>query len=320
MQASPQRQSSFSLMTWFKSRRVKSDLMLAGAAFVWGAGFIAQSAAARHIGTFVFNGGRFLLGFLLLFLLSRGRWRPQRAQLPWMAGAGALLFMASGFQQAGLASTSVGNTGFITGLYVVFIPMIEWLLWRMRVRWTGWAAAGLAVLGTTLLGGGGSLSLGRGDTLVLIGSFFWALHVIVVGKAARQMNPASFSLGQFLFAGLFSAVAAFIFEMDTLPGLQYAWTAILFSAIFPIGVGFTLQAMGQENAPTLDAALILSLETVFAAMFGVLVLHEAFSWGQMGGALLILAAIVLSQIFPGQPAIPVEPANLVLGNIEPDPE
>lgn len=284
--------------------RLKGDLVLLLVSFVWGSGFVAQRLATEHLGVFVFNGVRFLLAGLFLLPFVGWKLRFERRAAPWMLAAGVMLFSAVGFQQAGIFSTSIANAGFITGLYVVIIPIIQWIAWRQHVTWVGWVSAALAAVGISLLStgglpglGGSPLTLASGDALELAGAFFWALHVIVVGKAARRINPAQFAMGQFFVVSLLSLAAGLFFEARTFAGLALSWPVVFYSAAIPICLGFTLQAVGQKQAPALDSALILSLETVFAALFGLLLLGEGFGPAQIAGALIILVAILLAQAF-----------------------
>jgi drug/metabolite transporter (DMT)-like permease len=175
--------------------RLKADLTLFFVAVVWGSGFVAQRlAASYHLGAFMFNGGRFVLGALILLPLALPRWRLKLADLPWVGLAGTLLFAGGWLQQAGMQYTSAANAGFITGLYVVLVPMLLALFWRQKVRLFSWIAAGLAVVGIWMLSAQGTLHLAPGDGLELVGSLLWALHVILVGRLSRRMDVLPFSV------------------------------------------------------------------------------------------------------------------------------
>ncbi len=289
--------------------RLKSDLILLFVAGVWGSGFVAQRLAAGQLSVFYFNGGRFLLASALLYALLRlqHKWkgagksgfRSQPGQLGYMALAGVLLFAAAGLQQAGLATTTVGNASFITGLYVVLIPLILAVFWKQRIAGLTWAAVGLAVLGVMLLSLQAELRLSPGDGLELIGAFTWALHVILVGWLAMQgVNALTFSVVQFLVCGALNLALGLGLDPAGSANLLTAWPLVLYSAAVPIGLGFTLQIMGQRHAPAVDAAILLSTEGAFGAFFAFLLLHEALSGRQLVGCALIFAAIVLSQLKP----------------------
>jgi len=284
--------------------RLKADLTLFFVAVIWGSGFVAQRLAANnHLGAFLFNSGRFLLGALILLPFALPRWKLKPADLPWVGLAGVLLFGGGWLQQAGMQYTSAANAGFITGLYVVLVPMLLALFWRQKVRLFSWIAAGLAVFGIWLLSAQGKFRLAPGDGLELIGSLLWAFHVILVGRLSRRIPGSGvlpFSVGQFLVSGILNLVVGSFFELPSLSALPLIWPAILYSACFPIALGFTLQVVGQKHAPATDAAILLSMEAVFAALFGFAWLGEGLSTGQVAGCALMLAAMLLAQ-FNRQP-------------------
>lgn len=278
------------------AERIKSDSILLFVSAVWGSGFIAQSIAAETMGNFTFNGIRFAFGALFLVLLVRFRLRSLRENLGGVTLAGALLFGASTLQQVGIKTTTAANAGFITGLYVVIIPILLFLFARQKIHWSTWAAALLAVTGTLFLSTGGAFEPAPGDWFILGGAFLWAAHVIVVGRMARRMDNLVFSFGQFAITAVLNAACALLFEANLPPPAQPAWLAVLYSAIFPVGLGFTLQVIGQRNAPTTDAAILFSMEAVFAALFGYWLLNEILLPLQVFGCLLILVAMLMAQL------------------------
>jgi drug/metabolite transporter (DMT)-like permease len=281
--------------------RLKSDLTLLLAAAIWGSGFVAQRLGANSMSALYFNGSRFLLAAFLLLGLVRFRWRLGRRSWKIAGLAGTFLFAASLAQQAGMATTTIGNTAFITGLYVVIIPLFMFLFWRERTTWATLAAVGLAAGGIALLALQDSLVFNPGDWLELVGAFLWAGHVILIGKLSGQVPEGGFALaiGQFLVCAAWNLLAGLLLEPGGAPSILLAWPAVIYSAIFPVAAGFTLQILGQRNAPPVDSAIILSMEMVFGALFGFLVLGEGFSPRQMLGAGLILAAILLCQVKTG---------------------
>jgi drug/metabolite transporter (DMT)-like permease len=319
------------------ARRLRANLLLLLAAVIWGSAFVAQRVAAREqLGAFLFNGLRFWLGaaVLLPFMGEMGdrhhfRWTKWCLSpfSRWSALAGFLLFAAAWLQQAGMEYTTAGNAGFITGLYVVLVPLILLVVWKQRASWICWFAAGLATLGTYLLSGAdvaqavslrpdltgaadvaqavslrpdlsnaAQIRLAAGDALVLACAVVFALHVIVVGKAVQKVKVLPFSVGQYFFCGGLSLILGLSLEGETLPRLAACWWAVAYVGVFSVGVAYTLQAVGQKLAPASDAAIILSLEAVFAALFGYLLLGEQMTARQLLGALLMLSAMVLAQI------------------------
>lgn len=286
------------------SQRLKSDLVLLFVAAVWGTGFVAQRLAAAEMDAFTFNAGRFLIAALVIFLAARLQKAektnaPAKNQLPWMMLAGVLLFAAAWLQQAGLATTTVGNAGFITGLYVVLVPLILFVILRERVAWSQWLAVLIAVAGVGLLSLTDEFRLAPGDVLELAGAVIWALHVILVGRLAGQgADIMRFSAIQFATCGALNLGFAFALYPGVVQNLISSWMPVLYSALIPIALGFTLQIAGQKHAPAVDAAIILSTEAVFAALFGYLLLGEMLGGRQILGCALIMVSILLAQLRP----------------------
>ena len=279
--------------------RLKADLTLLLVTVFWGSAFAVMRHAAGHGTVFLLNGLRFLLGAVLLLPFVRLKGAYDRGNLPAVGMAALALYAAVGLQQAGLATTTAGNGGFITSLYVVIVPLLLWAFWRERPSaWTGFAVL-LAIGGAFLLSTGGSLRFRPGDLLILAGSFFWALHVIVVAKSQGRISALPFAFGQFALCGALNLITAAFTERPSAADMLFVLPAILFTAVFSIALGFTLQIIAQKHTPPNDAALILSLEAVFAALFGRLFLYELLQPIQIAGCLLILAAVALVQIRNG---------------------
>ncbi len=274
--------------------RLKADLTLFLVSLLWGSAFAAQRIAGQQGSVYLFNGVRFLLAVLFLWPLI-WRNRPDRAQWLWMSLAGLILFVASALQQAGLKYTTAGNAGFITSLYVVIIPFLLYLGWKERPHWLSVVAVILAGVGAFLLSTAGRFEVRPGDALELIGALFWSFHVILLGKFAARFESISFSAGQFFVAGLLNVVAGLFLEPLTSLGSLSLWGAVVYTSIASIGLGYTLQVWAQKHTPPTDAALILSLEAVFAVIAGWIVLGEALLLVQILGCVLILLAIFLSQ-------------------------
>lgn len=281
--------------------RFRSDALLFLVAVIWGSGFAVQRVAAQHISTFQFNGLRFLLAALILLPFSRPQKRLERPDFAWIALAGLCAFAGSALQQAGLKFTTAAHAGFLTTLYVVLVPVLLVVIWRQRVGWIVWVAAGLAVIGAMLLStGGAGLRFGSkamtGDGLELLGSLGWALHVIAVGRGARRMAVLTFSTGQYIVAGVLNLGMGLAFESQWVSGLAAAWWTVVYIAVISTAIGYTLQAVGQRHAPPSDAAILLSLEAVFAALFGYLFLAEGLGAVQGLGCALIFGAVLMVQV------------------------
>ncbi len=276
--------------------RLKADLTLFVAAILWGFGFVAQRTGAAEVGAFVYNAARWTLGVLIMLPFIRFKLQLTRQTIPWIAPAGVVLFMASGFQQAGLSTTTAGNAGFITGAYVVLIPILLAVFWKERTSKIIWAAVLVTGAGIYLLSMSGPITFQRGDIYELLGAFMWALHVILTGKAVRHVPVLPFVVGQYIISAILNSIAGLLFQRESIPALLPNWMGLVYLAIFSTGLGFTFQAFGQRHAPAADAAIIMSMEAVFAALFGWIFLSEKLNPTQLVGCGLILAAIILSQV------------------------
>lgn len=280
-----------------RSRRALADLVLLLVAVIWGSAFAAQRVASAHLGPFLYNGLRFLLAVPVLLPFTRGRWRSVTS-MEWRGGilAGLVVAAASTLQQAGLAFTTAGKAGFITSLYVVLVPLLLALVWRQRPHWTAWLASLVATVGLLLLSVQLTWTLNLGDGLELGGAVLWAVHVILIGQLSGRVDALRLSVIQFLVCGLASLALGLLFEASTLGGLLSAWWAVVYGGVLSVGVGYTLQVFGQREAPATDAAILLSLESVFAALFGWLFLGEVLTPVQMTGCALMLLAVLLAQV------------------------
>ena len=281
-----------------------ANLVLLLASAIWGFAFVAQRVGMDHMGPMYFNAIRFALGAAVLMpVLFFGL--PGRKPAPLIVGqrkhlllggllAGFLIFGGSTFQQFGVVYTTAGKAGFITGLYVVFVPLLG-LLRGMKTRREIWIGAALAALGLFLLSGKGWGGIGLGDGLVLVGTLFWASHVLAVGWLAPRVNPLALAVMQFLVCSLLAFIGAFVFEELPPDALKNAAIPILYAGILSVGAAYTLQISGQRKAHPAHAALILSMEGVFAALGGWIILSESLSPRGIIGCVLMLTGIILAQ-------------------------
>jgi len=283
---------------------------------IWGVSFVAQRAGMEHVGPFTFNAIRFALGSLSLvplWWLQRRRSPAGGAKLPvrnrsvLTAGltAGCTLFVAVSLQQIGLVHTTAGKAGFITGLYVVLVPILG-LVWGYRVGPGGWLGVALAAVGLYLLSVVRGAGIGLGDTLVLVSAVFWALHLLVIARWARRVAAIRLALFQFAVCSLLSFVVAVLAESFSAERVWAAAVPILYAGLLSVGVAYTLQVLAQRDANPTAAAILLSLEALFAALGGWVLLGETLSLREASGCLLMLGGVLVSQLFCGA-APPEEP-------------
>ncbi|ABO91984.1 membrane protein [Aeromonas salmonicida subsp. salmonicida] len=282
---------------------MRSNMMLLMAAAIWGLGFVAQRLGMDHMGPYTFNGLRFLLGAasllpLLWWLKSRqpsGQSEDRRLLLTGGLLAGAVLFSAASLQQVGLLYTTAAKAGFITGLYIILVPVIGLAL-RHKTGTNTWVGALIAMAGLYYLSVTEDFTIGYGDLLQVAGALFWAIHLLVLDHYSSRVAPIRLASVQFLVCGLLSLAVAFTIEMPTISGAVAGWQALLYAGLVSVGVGYTLQVVGQRGAHPAHAAIILSLETVFAAIGGVLLLGEILDERAIVGCALMLAGMLISQV------------------------
>jgi len=279
-------------------------LMLLICTMLWGFAFVAQKSAMDSMGPLTFAGVRYIIGGLLvlpLALWERNHRKVELTRANWLLilVMSAVFFMGSWLQQAGLATTTATNGGFLTGLYVFFVPVLGFLLFRSCPHPIIYVCVPLALIGIYYLNGGGLDTFNGGDGLITIGAVFWALHVILLGRIASSTGlPVFVSAISFLFAGLVALSLAFIVETPTLEGITGGWIEIAYAAVLSTGVAFTFQAIGQQYVPPANAAVILSAETLFAALGGALLLGDRLPPIGYAGATLVFAAILAVEALP----------------------
>ncbi len=269
------------------------------AAVIWGMAFIAQRAGMEYMGPFLFNGIRFFLGVLVLLpvlYFQRKEIQITKKDSLALITTGLILFMGASLQQVGIVYTTAGKTGFITGLYVVIVPLYGRILGQ-KIPLNNWIAAGLAVLGLYLLSIVKEQSINWGDAMVLIGAFFWAAHVQIIAKLAPRMNAIFLAAVQFLIVSTLSMMVGLLCESMDGKAIMQAWPMILYAGIFSVGVAYTIQVYAQKTVPPFHAALILSMESVVAAGGGWWLLNEILSTRALAGCGLMLTGMVLSQVY-----------------------
>jgi len=289
-----------------KKGQLGSEGILLISAVIWGFAFVAQRIGMRHTGPFTFNAVRFALGSLALVPFaavavrrrcaggtdSIAGWK--RTALLGGAVAGTVIFLGASFQQIGIQYTTAGKAGFITGLYVVLVPILGLTIGRMTSSWT-WIGVILAAAGLYLLSFTGAFSISKGDLIVLAGTLFWAIHVLLISVLIHRTDGIVLAVIQFAACSILSFAGALLFEEIEIAGILDAAVPILYGGLLSVGVAYTLQIIAQRKTPPAHAAIILSLETVFAALGGWIVLSEVIPARGLAGCALMMAGIIVSQ-------------------------
>ncbi len=285
----------------------RSDIILLIAAIIWGFAFVAQRIGMDYVGPFTYNGVRFSLGVLVLLpflFVSASKNEPlvkvthpadRRKIIIGSLMTGLFLFGGVALQQLGLQHTTAGKAGFITGLYVVFVPIVG-LLFGQRSHASMWIGALLSLAGLYLLSMTGGFTIATGDKLVLYCAIIFTFHVLFVAWLSPLMNSLLLAVIQFTICALLNLVIAFAIEPVSLDSVMQAWLPIAYGGILSVGVAYTLQVVAQKTAHPAHASIILSLEAVFAVIGGWLVLHEGITTRMMAGCLLMLAGMVVVQV------------------------
>jgi drug/metabolite transporter (DMT)-like permease len=285
-----------------KSDTIKSDLVLLLAASIWGLAFVAQRIGMDHVGPFTFNGLRFVLGGLSLLpfvWMSRKNTYTGSDRNLIKSGmvSGVVLFAGISFQQVGIVYTTAGKAGFITGLYVVMVPIIGLFLRQAKTGTGTWAGAGLASIGMYLLSVTRDMDINFGDMLVFFSAICFACHLIVIERFCTRFSTAALSLVQCTVCAVLSLGVAAVFETFVLADILKITIPLIYGGVFSVGVAYSLQIYGQKNSPASHAAIILCLESVVAAIGGWIILNEILSGRGIFGCVLMLAGMLVSQLY-----------------------
>ena len=287
------------------SKQAKSNIVLLLAAMIWGCAFVAQSVAADDVQPFTFNASRYLLGglFLIVLMPLLDKFRHKEKQETKLSkkliiagvACGTVLAIASNLQQFGLQYTSAGKAGFITALYVVLVPIVQ-LFMGKKNSLNIWIAMGIAVIALYLLSGLDGFSIGSGDFFVLLCAFCYTAHILVIDHFVDDVDGVRMSCIQFFTAAFISAIGMLLTEQPNLESIKNAWLPIAYTGIMSSGVAYTFQIIGQKDAEPFVASVIMSLESVFAALFGFIVLRQALSTKELIGCALMFVAVIISQL------------------------
>lgn len=301
-------------------KQLKGDLILLITAIIWGTSFVSQKLGMNYIEPFTFGASRFLLGAIVLIpviiifdKMNKKSVKSGKMNAPLndqkkvkfqtkdlvIGGilCGSALFFGASFQQWGIMGTTAGKAGFITALYIVLVPIFG-LFMNKKVNFLTWFGVALAIFGLYLLTIQEGFTLEKGDALVLIGTVFWALQIIFVDMFVDKVEGLKLSCIQFVTAGVLSAIAAFIFETPEIGAIIEGSVVILYTAVMVVGVAYTLQIIGQKYTSPTAAAIIMSLESVFAVISGAIFLGETMNAKEMLGCFIMFVAVVITQLKP----------------------
>ena len=276
--------------------------------FIWGTAFIAQDTGMDNIGPLTFNSARFIVGFLTIlpFALFFERKKikieissKSKLFIKYLIFMGISLFLGTFLQQAALQYTNIANAAFFTVFYVPLVPILLFIIYSQKIHWSIWPAIGLCVIGVYLLSDFSNSEIMLGDALVILCSVFWALHIIFAGKFMEEFNiPMFYAALQALFVAILSIIFSLIFEEINFSKIILESSSIIYAGALSGGIAFTLQMFAQKNIEEAPAAIIYSLEGVFAAVAGWIILDQFLNINNIVGCFLILIAVISSQLSP----------------------
>ena len=283
-------------------KQIRANFLLFLTALIWGFAFSAQRFGAQYLKPFWFNGIRFALGSISLVPLIVYRKKQKNTvqnSTKYLLVAGILcgicMFAGASLQQIGIETTTAGKAGFVTGLYVVLVPVIGLLMGRKTGRMT-WLAVIIAVLGLYLLTVTENFTIVKGDLIVLAGSLFWAFHILIIDHFSQKTDPLELSSLQFAVCSFLSLFIALFMEEISAGAVKNAMIPILYGGLCSVGIAYTLQVVAQKDAEPSQASLILCLETVFSVLGGMLLLKEEMTLRNVCGCVLMFVAIVITQL------------------------
>ena len=287
---------------------LKCNILLLITSAIWGFAFVAQRVGMNYVGAFTFNGVRFALGAfslvpLIIFYNEKGKHKEENrtSKSVFLSGlfTGLILFLASSFQQVGLIETTAAKAAFITGLYIVFVPIMGIFLKR-HIGMSSWFGAVIAVIGLYFLCVTNNFSISYSDLLELGSAFFFAIQIILIDIFSKKFDTLKLAFFQFITCSVLSLITATLFENITMNGILQAAIPILYGGIFSVGIAYTLQIFAQKNAEPTHAAIIMSMESVFATIGGFLVLNEYLSLRAIFGCILMFTGMIICQMKSGE--------------------
>ena len=276
--------------------------------FIWGTAFIAQDTGMDNIGPLTFNAARFFVGFIAILpfaiLFEKKKIISQinvnkKIFFKYLVFMGFSLFLGTSLQQASLQYTNVANAAFFTVFYVPLVPLLLFFMYSQKVHWSIWPSIGLCVYGVYLLSNFSDAEIMKGDALVILCSLFWAFHIIFAGKFMKVFDiPMFYAALQAIFVATLSIISAYTFEDVILSNILLESSSIIYAGVLSGGIAFTLQMFAQKNIEEAPAAIIYSLEGVFAVIAAWIILDQILDIDNIIGCILILMAVIFSQLAP----------------------
>ena len=284
----------------------RANLLMLVATLIWGTAFVSQTTGMGSIGPFTFSFSRFLLAMLtvlpLALIYERNNFSLfyKNTNLIYLSLlTGLALFGGMGLQQYALLESQIANAAFLSTLYVPIVSLISRFIFRSRLHWIMWIAVLLCLYGSYLLSSNQTLDIQQSDALLFIAAFFFAIHIILIDIFMKQFySPFTFGFIQYTIVFLCSLIIAFIFESPTIANIKIEWFEIIYTGVFSAGIGYTLQIIAQRKAGPAPAAIILSMESVFGALAGWIMLNQVLDTNKILGCLAIFLGVIIVQLIP----------------------
>jgi drug/metabolite transporter (DMT)-like permease len=284
----------------------RANLLMLVATLIWGTAFVSQTTGMGSIGPFTFSFSRFLLAMLtvlpLALIYERNNFSLfyKNTNLIYLSLlTGLALFGGMGLQQYALLESQIANAAFLSTLYVPIVSLISRFIFRSRLHWIMWIAVLLCLYGSYLLSSNQTLNIQQSDALLFIAAFFFAIHIILIDIFMKQFySPFTFGFIQYTIVFLCSLIIAFIFESPTIANIKIEWFEIIYTGVFSAGIGYTLQIIAQSKAGPAPAAIILSMESVFGALAGWIMLNQVLDTNKILGCLAIFLGVIIVQLIP----------------------
>tara|TARA_B100001123_G_scaffold1850_1_gene2572 strand:- start:233 stop:1117 length:885 start_codon:yes stop_codon:yes gene_type:complete len=284
----------------------QANLLMLLATIIWGTAFVSQTTGMGAIGPFTFSFARFFFATLtvlpLAFYFEYSNFKiifSNKKLIILSITTGFVLFLGMGLQQYALQISQISNVAFLTALYVPIVGIISRFIFKTRLHWVIWIAVLLCLYGSYLLSSNQSIEIQKSDSLIFIAAICFALHIILIDVFIKKINsPFTFGCTQYFIVFIISLIIALIYEQPTLKNISIEWFEILYTGILSAGIGYTLQIIAQHKASPTPAAIILSMEAVFAALAGWILINQTLDTNKILGCIAIFTGVIIVQIVP----------------------